>query len=72
MGSWVSRKVRRQVGRKVGRLVGRKVGRQMGGKTECRQAGFYIASFKPVEGQLQKLVRIKEKTKGRQKQYHHS
>ena len=44
-------------GRWVERLAGEWVGGQAGRK-ECRQAGFYIASFKPAEGQLQKLVNV--------------
>ena len=61
MGRHVGRQVGRQVGSQVGKKVGRQTGRRMEGKAsrkECRQAGFYIASFEPAECWLQKLVWI--------------
>ena len=57
---------RRAGGQQADGWAGRQTGAQAGRK-ECRQAGLYIAIFKPAEGQLQKLVKVnKDLIKARQ------
>ena len=60
LGRQVGMQVVRQVDRQAGRQVGRQGGRRGGAcrLKKCRQARFYIASFEPAEGWLQKLVWI--------------